>query len=273
MIMQEKSAFSAVAAQYDAISRHYDDWFSQPWPAPALRQGEALDALIHTHGLPAKSRVLDLTCGVGTQAYGLARKGHAVTGIDISPGQIDEARKKAAADPAPDRPLDLRFITGNAAQIADVVPTGETFDLIISFGNSFPLLGTNDAIAHCLRQCRELLAPGGMMILSMRDHADLRMRKPYLSGSGTLSNGERKGVWIETAEWLGDGQRYISHVMFIITQPQKEEHHYPFPPLLALTKDEGLSALMAAGFSDVAFAPQADHPAFSFPLFMARKPA
>ncbi len=241
-------SFETVARHYSALSQHYDDWFSSPWPAPAIRQGEALDTL-----LPPRSRVLDLTCGVGTQSFGLALKGHEVTGVDISHGQIEEARRRSQSSA-------IRWLVGNAAEIAHVV-TG-SFDAIISFGNSFPLLGDAETMARSLRQCHGLLVPGGTVMVSMRDHADLRARKPQEIGRGPTTRGE----WIETAEWLPDGMRYKSHITF--TTMAQECIDYDFPPLAAVTGAEMLQMLRDVGFAGVEVF---SNPAFSFPVFKGVK--
>jgi 2-polyprenyl-3-methyl-5-hydroxy-6-metoxy-1,4-benzoquinol methylase len=48
-------------------------------------------------GLP-KQRVLDLGTGTGVIARALTRRGSSVSGIDIAPGQIKEARRLADAE-------------------------------------------------------------------------------------------------------------------------------------------------------------------------------
>src|SRR5262245_387442 len=60
----------------------------EPWVRPAL------DLLGDVSG----RRVLDYGCGHGMAAVVLARRGAAVTGIDLSAGYIEEARRRAAAN-------------------------------------------------------------------------------------------------------------------------------------------------------------------------------
>lgn len=255
-----------VADQYTKLSHHYDDWFSVQWPEPVHIQGQAIDKICKAHHLPASARVLDLTCGIGTQSIGMALLGHQVTALDISEGQLEKAKFEADKI-KPDLPID--WVLGDATVPEEYV--SGSYDLIMSFGNSYPLLGTSEAIEASLQSCLTLLNPGGVLLISMRDHTDLCARRPYLMGSGKLNNGDRQGVWVETGDWLEGENRYISHIMFIMTEPQHEEHYFPFPPLAALTKDEFLNMLEQAGYAAPEFFEKAQHPEFSCPLYIATK--
>lgn len=265
----------SVADLYTKLSGHYDDWFSSPWPEPAKKQGRALSAMLQEDGIVPPARVIDLTCGVGTQAIGLALEGYNVTAMDISPGQIEEAKKRAqqaAADDGDDKDdLDINWICGDAADPGQYADGG--FDAAISFGNSFPLLGSFDDVKRGLENIRKILYPGGRILISMRDHTDMRETRPYVTCSGSFESGDRKGVWLETAEWLEDGRHYKSHIIFIQTTPGKKETHYPFPPLAAVTRAEFTAFLKETGYKAVDFIPQARQPAFSFSVYSAQNPA
>ncbi len=68
----------------------------------------------------AEHRVLDLGCGTGRLALGLAARGHSVTGVDPARASLDAARAKSGADR-------VTWIEGNAEH----APTA-SFDVAVS---------------------------------------------------------------------------------------------------------------------------------------------
>jgi ubiquinone/menaquinone biosynthesis C-methylase UbiE len=61
--------------------------------------------------LPEYTKVIDIACGTGLQAYALARSGHKVVGIDLSPAMIHKAKRKAVNG------LNVSFICADATKI------------------------------------------------------------------------------------------------------------------------------------------------------------
>lgn len=98
-------------------------------------------------------RALDLGCGAGGNAIGLAERGWTVTGIDGANRAIDSARKSAAA-----AGVDVAF---EVADITEWKPDG-VYDLIIS-SYALPPKGTERDAAFATAM--EALAPGGMLIV------------------------------------------------------------------------------------------------------------
>lgn len=69
---------------YDGFAADYHLVYGDDWESAVERHGEALARLIR--GLrPEALDVLDCSCGIGTQAIGLARRGYRVHGTDLSP--------------------------------------------------------------------------------------------------------------------------------------------------------------------------------------------
>ena len=80
--------------------------------------------------------VLDVGCGSGRHAVELAVRGYDVTGLDISAGMLEEARKKAD-----DAGVRIRWIHGDAKKFA----FDNSFDgLICLCEGAFGLLGSED---------------------------------------------------------------------------------------------------------------------------------
>src|SRR2546429_9663695 len=89
---------------YDQLADDYPLIYAN-WSRSVSRQGTALDALIRRYLDRAEPlEVLDCSCGIGTQAIGLAGIGHRVVGSDLSPAAAAragaEARRRAAAGAA-----------------------------------------------------------------------------------------------------------------------------------------------------------------------------
>ena len=81
---------TSVAHFYDELADDYHLIYAD-WEASIRRQGDALDALIGQD----RAVVLDCSCGIGTQAIGLALRGHRVTGTDLSPRAAARAAREA----------------------------------------------------------------------------------------------------------------------------------------------------------------------------------
>jgi SAM-dependent methyltransferase len=105
----------------------------------------------------AGARVLDVGCGVGRWSRLLAARGAQVTGVDLSPTMIAQARLRASADGVADR-CDFR--------VADLsrLDLGEKFDLVLGVTVLQHILDPA-ALRAALAAMTAHLARGGRMIL------------------------------------------------------------------------------------------------------------
>jgi ubiquinone/menaquinone biosynthesis C-methylase UbiE len=116
------------------------------------------------------TRVLDVGCGVGRWSRLLAARGAQVTGVDLSPTMIAQARRRATREGVADR---CRF------QVQDVssLDVGERFDLVLGVTVLQHILDPN-ALRSALAAMSAHLAPGGRMILleaaptAVKEHCD-----------------------------------------------------------------------------------------------------
>lgn len=98
---------------------------------------------------------LDVGCGVGRWSLELARRGHEVVGIDLSPSMIEQAALRSRAHG-----------TRCSYALGDVTTLNLTrkFDLVVCVTVLQHILNPIDACAAIVR-LREHLAPGGTLVL------------------------------------------------------------------------------------------------------------
>lgn len=102
--------------------------------------------------------ILDVCCGTGTMTEMLHREGFKMTGIDLSPAMIEQARKKAAK-----RKLPIRY----ECMDASTFELGETFDAAYSFFDSLNNIVEPERFQMALNQVAKHLEPGGSFIFDL----------------------------------------------------------------------------------------------------------
>lgn len=122
--MAEDKALTA--EKFDAASRGWSDR-EYVDPAEFMRRRAAWVREWGTRLQPG-DRILELGCGDGTLSCLLASEGFDVTGVDISPGMIEEARRRAESESSP-----ARFEVADN----DLFKTEEPFDAVVSFMGAF----------------------------------------------------------------------------------------------------------------------------------------
>ncbi len=103
------------------------------------------------------TRALDVGCGVGRWSALLAARGAVVTGMDLSPTMIAEARRRARASGLADR---CRFLVQDLAEL----DAGGQFDLVLGVTVLQHILDPG-ALRAALQRMVAHLRPGGRMVL------------------------------------------------------------------------------------------------------------
>ena len=181
---------------YDEIAALYHLVY-QDWNAAIVQQAAALDAIIRTQVGPPPQSILDVSCGIGTQALGLAALGHVVTASDLSSAAVERARREAAR-----RNLAIDFTVADMRRCAEVHGSG--FDVVLSADNSLPHLLSDDAIRDALGSFHRCIRPGGITILGVRDYLTEGRSSPQLVPYGFRSDGDERYFVIQTRDWDGD---------------------------------------------------------------------
>lgn len=152
------------------MTSSWDDSYTGAAPPP-WDIGRPQPAFIRLAGEGLLSgRVLDSGCGTGEHALLAASHGADVTGIDVAPTAIEQARAKAAG-----RGLGARF---EVADALDLEQLGRTFDTVIDSG-VFHVFGDEDRAAY-VASLAAVLRPGGLchlMCFSDRQPGDWGPRR------------------------------------------------------------------------------------------------
>lgn len=178
--------YDGLAASYHLI---YEDW-----EASMVEQGRALDMLIREFGGAPGDEVLDVACGIGTQALGLATRGYAVTASDLSVGAIARARREALR-----RNLSVDLSVADMRRAHEHHASG--FDVVLCADNSLPHLLSDIDILAALRQFRACLRPGGACLISVRDYAEVERGGTQVKPYGLRRDGGAKCVAFQVWEW------------------------------------------------------------------------
>lgn len=134
------------------------------------------------------SPVLELGCGTGRVLLNLARRGHAVTGVDNSPEML--ARLDARLQTASHRHLAQPPTLLQASM--DDFETPQRFRLAIMPFNTFMHLLTPEAQLAALARIRQHLAPGAVLALDVINPAEAyAAQETGLTLERTFADGDR----------------------------------------------------------------------------------
>lgn len=183
---------------YDELAPYYHLLYPD-WEASIARQSRGLALVLAEFGVAPGAELLDAAAGIGTQSLGLAQLGYRVTASDLSPAAIARARAEAAT-----RHLSITFAVADLRHLSRAFT--RQFAAVLACDNAIPHLLSDDEIRDAFVECRHLLEPGGVCLVSVRDYAAVERRSPDHRSYGTRTVGDR----IYTAEqlWNWDGDEY-----------------------------------------------------------------
>jgi len=135
-----------VSAADDAKARQQVTWAAGDYASIGARLVIVSELLCEAVDLRATDRVLDVATGHGNTALAAARRGCGVTGVDITPALLEQARRRATAEH-----LRIEFRAGDATELPF---PDEAFDVVLStFGAPF-LSNPASSALELLRVCR-----------------------------------------------------------------------------------------------------------------------
>ncbi len=200
---------------FDATYRRL--WADRTDVARTAGDLDGIEAVLTAHGAPATARILDVPCGDGRISVGLAQRGHAVTGVDLSASMLTAARDRARA-----AGVVVEFVEGDMRLVHTAVGR---YDVAVSWFSSFGYFDDSAGDLETLESVGRALDPGGLFLLETqhRDriaalHAEMTSQRDWLDADGTLGLTER---WFDPLTGRA-GER----LMIVGTEGQREHRDF-----------------------------------------------
>lgn len=233
---------SQTTAFYDAIADFYP-MFYKDWDVQLEREGLTLRSIFRNKGVES---VLDVACGPGTQSVPLAKLGFNVTGLDPSPRLLDKARQTAD-----EQGVCVSWVKGEFSNLLDKVDG--PFDAIVCKGNSLPHLLTDEEIELTIGTFYELLRPGGLLVVGLRDFEMMLSHRPrFLPGFAHNDDADTEFITFDIWEW-DDGPPVIATQNLYMVRGRDNDYQtikrtVQFRPL---STDELKVVLLEQNFDDI----------------------
>ena len=208
------------------------DWYRKIWTLDIQDQSwvedtkRQVDFIIKALNLTGKERILDLACGFGRHSLELARRGFAVTGVDITSEYVDYAAAQAACEG-----LNADFLCMDVREI----PFQNEYDVVLNMADGAIGYLENDAEnIKIFEVVSAALKPGGKHLMDIMNGDYAHTHFPC-----QLWDSGEKGLTLSQFEWDADsktmiyGQRDYRYGQ-VLTKPEIVEGN----PIRLYTLDE-----------------------------------
>ena len=171
--MKSQLVIDRIFLMNDKVSKWYEntknvdemlDW------RPALKEWEKSVSKLFSPG----SRILDIGCGLGREAFALHDLGFEVVGIDISKEVISRVKQLSA-----DKGYKILFseYDGEHLDFPD-----NSFDVVLIWAQTLGLLYGDELKSRYLSECKRVLKTGGLLSFSTHDYNYLKENHPLRKG-------------------------------------------------------------------------------------------
>jgi len=250
---------SSVRAFYDDLAEEYEAIFGD-WDLSVRWQASIIEPLLGD----APDPVLDIAAGMGTQAIGLALRGHSVVARDLSHRLVERGRREAARLGA-----QLEF---EISDMRDARPSDAgRYGAVIAIDNALPHLETDSDLRLALRAVRLALKPRGRFVASVRDYDTLVSSRPIVDPPRVLGAAPQRRVVLQVWNWAADGKSYEFDHIILREEGGAWSSRSCRGRYRALLRAELDAAAVAEGLSDLQWL-MLEASGFYQPIFIATRP-
>jgi glycine/sarcosine N-methyltransferase len=275
---------NSVLQFYEGMVDEYHLMFAD-WRQEVRRQGAVLDGFIRSHLDAQAHTVLDCTCGIGTQAIGLATRGYSVHATDLSPAAVERARTEAKAFE-----VSMRFDVVDIRALETKVTAA--FDVVIACDNAVSHFVSDTDLLRAASQMCARLRPHGLLLISIRDYDrvvealshQVSAADPGMPGVCSQSASGRshatlprvyddadgRRIVFQVWDWAADERSYTVNQFFVQTKGENWHTSHHTARFRALLRAELSAILCEAGFVKIRWH-MPETSGFYQPIVTARK--
>ena len=189
---------------YERLYEDFPDYDSEPY---VQSTGAEVDFIHQELGRNTDLEILDVGCGTGRHALEFARRGYAVTGLDLSEEMLAVGQEKARQENLP-----VEFVKGDARRL----DFSRNFEVVVILcEGAFSLMENDQMDFQILQGAAEALRQGGRLFLTAPSAAHMLANLDPEGGFNpltlrehfTLEVGKSQGK----AETLECSQRYYTY--------------------------------------------------------------
>jgi SAM-dependent methyltransferase len=188
---------------YDELSADYHLIFGN-WYNAIKRQSKILDNIIQKYSKKDSKTLLDCSCGIGTQAIGLANLGYKVHATDLSPKAIERAKQEADKIN-----VSMSFGVADFKKLENQVKG--VFDIVISCDNSLPHLLTDKELLLAAKNILSKMKANSLFIASIRDYDQLLEDKPIRTQPSVKDFEEERTISFQVWDWGENNVYTVNH--------------------------------------------------------------
>ena len=214
----------------------------EDWDRAIDRQAKVLNKLLTEQFANRRLRILDSACGIGTQALGFARCGHAVTASDLSEASVSRAKNEAEV-----RGLDISFTVSDMTSMAEI--SGVDFDVVAVLDNALPHL-SEIQVRSALNAAASKLAFNGLFVASIRDYDEVLKQRPAMQQPSFYGKPGARRVVHQVWDWINES-RYVVHLYITVESTQGWIAHHFVSECRGILRNELSTEMEAAGFRKV----------------------
>ncbi|WP_098747577.1 class I SAM-dependent methyltransferase [Paenibacillus sp. EZ-K15] len=205
--------------------------------------------------------LLDASCGIGTQALGLAQHDFIVTATDLSPKSIERAKKEADKFG-----VHVHFGVADFRSLEQDIP-GQ-FDVVLSADNAIPHLLSDEDLREACRNLYAKLRSNGLLVLSIRDYDEILQNRQRSTLPRVMDEGKR--IVFQVWDWAEAGNHYITNQFIMQELDGSWKTEVNSTSYRALLRTELSAILEEAGFTDIRWHMPSES-GFYQPILTARK--